>query len=608
VVDAAAASRMAIAEALLNLAAADVDFERVKLSANWMAACGAPGQDAALYQAVQAAASMCRTLGIGIPVGKDSLSMSTQWRDGGQDKRVQAPVSLVVSAAGVVRDVRRSLTPQLVLDAGATDLLLVDLSGGRLRLAGSVLSQVVASYGDAVPDVEEPSRLKALLEVIRQLAGTGQLLAYHDRSDGGLWACACEMAFASGCGIALNIDVLAVDPLAQDAGDFRIRAQQLQARRADATFKALFSEEPGCLIQVRRADRGDVINALREAGLGGCSHVVGAPTGHDDVEVWFDGKPILRHGRAELLKAWSEVSWRMARLRDNPQCADAEYEALAHRAPLSMSLSFRADEDVAAAFISRGGRPRVAILREQGVNSQYEMAAAFDRAGFASVDVHMSDLLAGRASLADFQALAACGGFSYGDVLGGGGGWAKTILFNARLFDEFSAFFGRPDSFALGVCNGCQMMSQLKRMIPGAASWPRFLPNASEQFEARLVMVEVAPSPSIFFDRMAGSRMPIANAHGEGRACFDSDRDLNDTVVALRYVDGHGRATEQYPDNPNGSPAGITGLTTPDGRFTILMPHPERVRRTVQMSWQPPGLGEDSPWMRMFRNARRWVG
>ena len=608
VVDAAAASRVAIAEALLNLAAADVDFGRVKLSANWMAACAAPGQDAALYHAVQAAAAICRELDIGIPVGKDSLSMSTQWQHAGLDKRVQSPVSLVISAAGIVRDVRRSLTPQLRLDAGPTDLVLVDLSAGRLRLAGSILAQVTGSFGQEVPDIEQPVRLKSLLKVVRQLADAQRVLAYHDRSDGGLWACACEMAFASGCGVTVNIDVLAVDPLAQDAGDFRIRSTQLLARRADATCKALFSEEPGCLLQVRRADRTEVMSALRLAGLGECSHVLGAPNESDTVEAWFDGKPVVRHGRSGLLKAWGEVSWRLARMRDNPACADAEYEDLPSRAPLAMSLSFAADEDIAAPYVASGSRPRIAILREQGVNSHYEMAAAFDRAGFSAVDVHMSDLLAGRDSLAKFQGLAACGGFSYGDVLGGGGGWAKTILFNTRLSDEFSAFFSRRDSFALGVCNGCQMMSQLRELIPGASAWPRFHDNLSGRFEARLALVEVPESPSLFFAGMAGSRMPIANAHGEGRARFENDSDLREAVVALRYIDGLGIATERYPHNPNGSPAGVTGLTTADGRFTILMPHPERVRRTVQMSWQPPGLGEDSPWMRIFRNARRWVG
>ena len=603
-----AACRVAISEALLNLAAADVDFARVKLSANWMAACGQPGQDAALYRAVEAAASFCRELGIGIPVGKDSLSMSTQWRDGSEDKRVRAPVSLIVSAAGAVGDVRRSLTPQLRLDVGPTDLILVDLSAGRLRLAGSILAQIARQFGREVPDVEEPARLRALLSVIRQQAVAGRILAYHDRSDGGLWACACEMAFAAGCGVTLNVDVLAVDPLALDAGDFRIRAQQLEARRTDAVLKALFSEEAGCLIQVRRAERSLVMDALREAGLGSCSHVVGSPNGQDLIEAWYDAKPVVRHPRQALLRAWSEVSWRMAALRDNPECADSEYEQLGQRGPLSMSLSFEPDDDVAAPLIARGARPRIAILREQGVNGQYEMASAFDRAGFAAVDVHMSDLLAGRVSLAGFKGLAACGGFSYGDVLGGGGGWAKSILFHPRLSDEFAAFFGRPDAFALGVCNGCQMMSQLGSIIPGARHWPRFLPNASEQFEARLTMVEVVESPSIFFQGMSGSRIPIVTAHGEGRAAFEDEPARRQAIVALRFVDADGRPTERYPENPNGSPDGVTGLTTPDGRFTILMPHPERVRRTVQMSWQPPGLGEDSPWMRVFRNARRWVG
>ncbi|HEY4039201.1 MAG TPA: phosphoribosylformylglycinamidine synthase, partial [Burkholderiaceae bacterium] len=606
--NAAAASRVAISEALLNLAAADVDFGRVKLSANWMAAAGQPGQDAALYSAVQAAASLCRTLGIGIPVGKDSLSMSTQWRDAGEDKRVRAPVSLIVSAAGAVGDVRRSLTPQLKRDAGATDLILIDLSEGRLRLAGSILAQIVGQFGRDVPDLDDPSRLQALLSVLRQQALAGRILAYHDRSDGGLWACACEMGFAAGCGVTLNIDVLAVDPLALDAGDYRVRAEQLGARRNDAVLKALFSEEPGCLIQIPRSERGAMMDALRAGGLGSCSHVVGAPNEQDAMEVWYDAKPIVRHTRQLLLQAWGEVSWRMARVRDDQDCADSEYQELGRRGPLSMALSFAPDEDVAAPFIARGARPRIAILREQGINSQHEMAAAFDRAGFDAADVHMCDLLAGRVSLAEFRGLAACGGFSYGDVLGGGGGWAKTILFHSRLSDEFATFFGRTDTFALGVCNGCQMMSQLRPMIPGAHHWPRFLPNASEQFEARLVMVEVLESPSIFFSGMAGSRMPIVNAHGEGRASFESDESRRQAIVTLRYVDSTGQATERYPDNPNGSPDGINALTTSDGRFTIVMPHPERVRRTVQMSWQPPGLGEDSPWMRIFRNARRWIG
>jgi len=442
------------------------------------------------------------------------------------------------------------------------------------------------------------------------LTNEGKLLAYHDRSDGGLFATVCEMAFAGHCGVTLNIDILAIDPVAADWGDFKVRPEQVAVRRDEFTLRALFNEELGLVLQVRAAQMNDVMSALRAEGLGAISHVVGKPNDRDAIEIWRDAKVVFSKPRVELQKAWSEVSWQIARLRDHPDCADAEYARIddAHDRGLSMQLTFDPAEDIAAPLIATGARPRIAILREQGVNSQYEMASALDRAGFAAVDVHMTDLLAGRASLADFKGFAACGGFSYGDVLGGGGGWAKTILHNPKLAEQFAAFFGRADTFALGVCNGCQMMSQLSVMIPGARHWPRFERNASEQFEARLVMVEVVDSPSIFFAGMAGSRMPIANAHGEGRAVFRSDEDRANALVAVRYVDSQGRPTERYPHNPNGSPGGVTGFTTPDGRFTILMPHPERVRRTVQMSWQPPGLGEDSPWMRMFRNARRWLG
>ncbi len=612
-VDAAAASRVAIAEALLNLAAADVDPAQVKLSANWMAACGEPGQDAALFDAVRAASELCCALGVSIPVGKDSLSMKTAWRDGGEDKKVISPVSLVVSAAAGVGDVRRSLTPQLRTDCGPTELILVDLSGGRQRLGASILAQVSGQLGTEVPDVDAPAPLAAALRAVRALAARGLALAYHDRSDGGLWACACEMAFAGHCGLALNLDLLAIDPHAADAGDYKIRAGQLAVRRHELVLQALFNEEPGFLVQVRRADRAAAFELLRTEGLGACSQVVGRPgAGGTDapIEVWYDASVVLALPLGEAQQAWSEVSWRIARLRDHPDCADAEYQRISdpQAGSLFLSLGFDPAEDVAAPMIARGARPRIAVLREQGVNSQYEMAAAFDRAGFTAVDVHMTDLIEGRARLAQFQGLAAGGGFSYGDVLGGGGGWAKTILFNPRLVDGFAAFFGRADSFALGVCNGCQMMSRLRSMIPGAGHWPCFEHNASQQFEARLVMVEVTDSPSMFFAGMAGSCIPVANAHGEGRAVFDGGLPPPAPLVAMRYVDGAGRATERYPDNPNGSPAGITGLTTADGRFTIVMPHPERVRRTVQMSWQPPGLGEDSPWMRMFRNARRWVG
>ncbi len=613
VIDAAAASRLAIAEALLNLAAADVTWSRVKLSANWMAACGVPGEDAALYAAVEAASRFCIALGVAIPVGKDSLSMRTAWRDGGTDKQVSAPVSLVASAAGAVGDVRRSLTPQLRTDVGATELILIDLSAGRQRLGGSILAQVCGQVGNSAPDVDDPAALGRALQAVRDLAARGLALAYHDRSDGGLWAAACEMAFAARCGLWLNIDVLAMDPLAGDTGDFKIRAEQGAVRRHDMAVRVLFNEEPGCLLQIRKADRAAVMALLREAGLGAMSHVVGAVAADTGaapaVEVRHDGQVLVAQPLATLLRAWNEVSWSIARLRDNPNCADAEYG----RAPgdpepmLSLVASFDPREDIAAPWIATGARPRIAILREQGVNSQYEMASAFDRAGFTAVDVHMTDLIEGRHDLASFQGLAAGGGFSYGDVLGGGGGWAKTILFNPGLAAQFAAFFARRDTFALGVCNGCQMMSQLRGMIPGAAHWPRFERNASEQFEARLVMVEVPRSPSLFLADMAGSRIPVANAHGEGRAVFGAGQSIHTADIALRYVDAAGQPTERYPENPNGSPGGICGLTTPDGRFTIVMPHPERVRRTVQMSWQPPGLGEDSPWMRMFRNARRWV-
>ena len=611
-IDAAAASRLAIAECLLNLAAADVTWSHVKLSANWMAACGAPGEDADLYAAVQAASRLCIELGVAIPVGKDSLSMRTQWRDGTTDKQVSAPISLVASAAAAVGDVRRSLTPQLRTDEGATEIILIDLSAGRQRLGGSILAQVCGQLGDSAPDVDQPAALARALRAVRDLAARGLALAYHDRSDGGLWAAACEMAFAARCGLWLNIDVLAMDPVAGDSGDFKIRPEQGAVRRHDMAVRVLFNEEPGCLLQIRKADRAAAMALLREAGLGAMSHVLGtvvSDAAAPAIEVRHDGHVIIAQPLAALLRAWNEVSWSIARLRDNPNCVDAEYlRAAADPEPvLSLSLPFDPREDIAAPWIATGVRPRIAILREQGVNSQYEMASAFDRAGFTAVDVHMTDLIAGRYTLENFQGLAAGGGFSYGDVLGAGGGWAKTILFNPGLAEQFAAFFARRNSFALGVCNGCQMLSQLRGMIPGAAQWPQFARNASEQFEARLVMVEVPRSPSLFLADMAGSRIPVANAHGEGRAVFGAGQSAGAAAVALRYIDATGLPTQRYPENPNGSPGGICGLTTPDGRFTIVMPHPERVRRTVQMSWQPPGLGEDSPWMRMFRNARRWV-
>ncbi len=609
VIDAAAASRVAIGEAITNIVAADVELADVKLSCNWMAACGLPGEDARLFDAVRAASELCQQLGISVPVGKDSLSMKTAWRDGTVDKLVAAPVSLIASAAAPVADVRRSLTPQLAADLGSL-LVLVDLGAGRNRMGGSIIAQVTQQIGNVAPDVDDPARLAAFVGVVRELQRADRLLAYHDRSDGGLFATLAEMAFAGHCGITVNLDVLAIDPVAADWGDFKIRAEQVSVRRNEMMLQALFAEELGAVLQIRGADKAAVMDALRGAGLGAVSQIIGKPNEKDVVEFWCDAKPVFKRPRAELQKLWSETSWRIARLRDNPDCADAEFARAtdAEDRGLGMAMSFDPAEDIAAPFIAPGARPRIAILREQGVNSQTEMAYAFHRAGFAPVDVHMTDLIEGRQSLADFKGVVACGGFSYGDVLGAGGGWAKTILHNPRLAEMFISFFNRMDSFALGVCNGCQMMSHLRSVIPGAQDWPRFERNASEQFEGRLVQVEIPESPSIFFAGMAGSRAPIANAHGEGRAVFASDEQRSAALVAMRYVDSQGQATERYPYNPNGSVAGITGLTTADGRFTIVMPHPERVFRTVQMSWQPPGLGEDSPWMRMFRNARRWVG
>ncbi|MEP6609402.1 MAG: phosphoribosylformylglycinamidine synthase [Burkholderiaceae bacterium] len=609
VIDARAASRIAIGEALTNIAAADVQLDRIKISANWMAACGVPGEDAKLFEAVRAASELCIALGISVPVGKDSLSMKTAWRDGDVDKSISAPVSLIASAASAVDDVRRSLTPQLVAD-NDTVLILIDLGAGRSRMGASVLAQVTQQIGNECPDVDQPDKLAAFVRAVRELQAEGHLLAYHDRSDGGLFATLAEMAFAGHAGISVNVDVLAVDPVAEDWGDFKIRAEQVDVRRRELILKALFSEELGAVIQVRETEKSAVMASLRGAGLGSVSQIIGRPNSKDVVEFWCDAKCVFSKPRSELQTIWSESSWRIARLRDNPDCADQEYARTNDTSDrgLSMRLTFAPSEDIAAPYVAAGARPRLAILREQGVNSQTEMAYAFDRAGFASVDVHMTDLIDGRQSLADFTGIVACGGFSYGDVLGAGGGWAQTILLNTALAEMFVEFFGRSDSFALGVCNGCQMMSRLKMLIPGAQAWPRFDRNASEQYEGRLVQVQVAESPSLFFAGMAASIAPIVNAHGEGRAVFESGAQRKAAVCAMRYVDSQGRPTESYPDNPNGSPDGQCAFTTVDGRFTVIMPHPERVFRTVQLSWQPPGLSEDSPWMRIFRNARRWLG
>ena len=613
-IDAPASGRMAVGEAITNLAAARIEsLARVKLSANWMAAAGAPGEDAALYDTVRAVGlEFCPALGVSIPVGKDSLSMRTAWTgEDGTSKEVVAPLSLIVSAFAPVEDARGTLTPLLRSDAGESELWLVDLGAGRNRLGGSILAQVHGTLGDACADADDPARLKAFFGAIQALAGDDLLLAYHDRSDGGLFAAACEMAFASHCGVTLDLDAIAFDAWSDDVDAFKRDAdRQLAGRVNDLALAALFNEELGALLQIRSADRARVMDVLRAHGLGDLAHRVGEPNARDEIRILRNARPLFAEPRVALARAWSETTWRLQALRDHPGCAQEEYDGvLDTKDPgIAFAQSFDPADDVAAPYASRGARPRIAVLREQGVNSQTEMAMAFTRAGFEAVDVHMTDLLEGRVDLAGFRGAVACGGFSYGDVLGAGQGWAKSILFNARARAAFEAFFARADSFALGVCNGCQMLAALKEIIPGAAHWPTFLRNRSEQYEARFVMVEVMDSPSILFAGMAGSRLPVASAHGEGRAQFATPADAKQAIPALRFVDHYGKPTETYPLNPNGSPAGLTGFTTADGRFSAIMPHPERVFRSVQMSWTPPGAGEDSPWMRLFRNARVWVG
>jgi len=591
-VDAPASGRMAVAEALTNLAAAPVGrLERVVLSANWMAACGHPGEDARLYDTVRAVGmELCPALGICIPVGKDSLSMQTRWRDaGGAERSVTAPVSLVVSAFAPVEDVRRHRTPELTREPDSV-LLLVDLGAGRNRLGGSALAQVHAAIGSEAPDLDDPARLVHFFDTVQTLLAEGRILAYHDRSDGGLLATLAEMAFASRLGLEVELDALGGDPLA-----------------------ALFCEELGAVLQVPAAQAEAIRDAFaRGPGLAGHVHVIGAPRAHGRVVVRHRGRCLLDRPRAALERRWSETSHRMRALRDEPRCAGEQHEAIGRDDPgLHTALGFDPGEDVAAPWLG-GARPRVAILREQGVNGHVEMAAAFHRAGFEPVDVHMSELIGGESTLAGFHGLVAGGGFSYGDVLGGGGGWAASLLHSPRARAALEEFLAREASFGLGVCNGCQMMARLGALLPGTAHWPRFARNRSDQFEARLSMVEVLPSPSLFLAGMAGSRMPVAVAHGEGRAVFAAEGDAGRVLAAglacLRYVGGDGLPAERYPDNPNGSPLGLTGFTSEDGRFTIMMPHPERVFRTVQHSWHPPQWGEDGPWMRMFRNARRWLG
>lgn len=595
VIDAPASGRMAVGEVITNLAAAPVaKLSDIRLSANWMAAAGHPGEDENLYETVRAVGmELCPALGITIPVGKDSMSMKTVWEeDGGEQKSVTAPLSLIISGFAPVTDVDRTLTPQLATDAGDTDLILVDLAAGQNRLGGSALAQVYRQVGAVAPDLDDPEDIKAFFAVIQGLNADSKLLAYHDRSDGGLFVTLAEMSFAGHTGIDIKLD-----GLAEDASQFA---------------RELFNEELGAVIQVRREDTGFVLQQFSAAGLGDHTSVIGTVNQDDHIRYTFEGQSVISRPRADLQRLWAETSYRVQSLRDNADCAQEEFDNLLDSSDpgLHAELTFDLNDDVSAPYINTGASPRVAVLREQGVNGQVEMAAAFDRAGFESVDVHMSDLLSGRVSLEGFNSLVACGGFSYGDVLGAGEGWAKSILFNDRVRDQFAAFFNRQDTLALGVCNGCQMLSNLHELIPGSEGWPRFVRNQSEQFEARLVMAEVPASPSAFMEGMAGSRMPIAVAHGEGRVEFpagtSADQLSDSELIALRYVDNRGEVTTRYPWNPNGSEAGITGVTTKDGRVTILMPHPERVFRTSQLSWHPADWGEDAPWIRMFRNARRW--
>ena len=588
--DHAASARMAVGEAITNILAARIDkISDLKLSANWMAPAGHPGEDAGLYDAVKAVGlELCPALGIAIPVGKDSMSMKSVWQADGEDRSVTAPLSLIISAFAPVIDCRQTLTPQLRTDKGDTDLILIDLGKGKNRLGGSCLAQVYKQLGHETADVDDANALKMLFQSIQEMQQDRLLLAYHDRSDGGLFVSIAEMAFAGHTGVTITLDALGDDPVA-----------------------SLFNEELGVVIQTAHADTDSVLAILQRNGLGHYSHVIGELNTDDEIHFTHHHETLLSDTRINLQRAWSETTWQMQRYRDNPEPAQQEYDAIldANDPGINIHVPYDQDEDIAAPFINTGAKPRMAILREQGVNGHIEMAAAFDRAGFAAIDVHMSDIHDGRVSLSDFHGIVACGGFSYGDVLGAGRGWANSILYNETMKQSFSDFFSRTDSFALGVCNGCQMMSSLRDLIPGAANWPQFKRNLSEQFEARFSVIEIDESASLFFDGMQGARIPIAVAHGEGRAVFDRiDVTASPPMVAAHYVDNYGKVTETYPANPNGSAQGITSVTTEDGRFTIMMPHPERVFLTQQLSWHPDDWGKDSPWMRMFQNARKWLG
>ena len=622
-INAPASGRMAVAEAITNLLAAPIALPRVKMSANWMAACGEPGEDAALYATVKAVGmELCPALDISIPVGKDSLSMRTQWQEDGVMKKVTSPVSLIITGFASIDDVRQTLTPQLDVTEEDTTLVLIDLGRGKMRMGGSILGQVLNQSGNETPDLDDPKDLVQLVDAVNALRAKGQILAYHDKGDGGLLATAAEMAFAGHVGVALNVDMLVtegdgISDSRMDSGDSKNWAQQVSGRREELTLKALFNEEIGVVLQVRTSERNAVMQTLREHGLSQCSHFVGKTrplaspidAGKGQLQVWRDAKAVFSASLSDLHQVWDAVSWKIAQQRDNPVCADAEHAAAGEPTDpgMHLALAFDPQENVAAPFLNLA-RPRVAVLREQGVNSHVEMAYTFTEAGFEAVDVHMTDLQTGRARLQDFAGVVACGGFSYGDTLGAGIGWARSITFNERLSQEFQQFFGRADTFGLGVCNGCQMFAELADIIPGAQDWPRFTQNQSNRFEARLSMVEVLESPSLFLQGMAGSRLPIAVAHGEGFANFSERGNAAQALAAMRFVDNHGQPTEQYPFNPNGSASGLTAVTTADGRFTAMMPHPERVFRNVQMSWTSGDKSAFSPWMRVWRNARKWIG
>jgi len=590
-----ASARLAVAESLTNIAGTNIgSLENIKLSANWMAAAGHPGEDAGLYEAVKAVGEeLCPALGLTIPVGKDSMSMKTTWKneDDTTEQSVTSPLSLIITAFGRVDDVRKTVTPQLRTDKGDTSLILVDLGAGKNRMGASSLAQVYKQLGDVTPDVDSPELLKGFYNAMQALVADSKLLAYHDRSDGGLFTTIAEMAFTGHTGVTVDLATL-----------------------TGSDIEALYNEELGAVIQVANSDLDAVKAVFEQHGVAAISHVIGSLNNDDNIVFNRGEQTVLNHTRTELRTIWAETTYQMQARRDNPECAKQEFDAKfdAKDPGLNVKLNFDLNEDIAAPYIATGAKPQMAILREQGVNSHLEMAAAFNRAGFAAVDVHMSDILEGRLTLEQFKGLVACGGFSYGDVLGAGEGWAKSILFNDMARDQFQSFFHREDTFSLGVCNGCQMLSTLKELIPGTEHWPRFVTNKSERFEARFSLVEIQENPSVFFNGMAGSRVPIAVSHGEGHAEFANDAAtkaaLASGTVAVKFVDNYGNPTTQYPANPNGSPEGITGITSTDGRATVMMPHPERVFRAVANSWHPDEWAEDSPWMRMFRNARKNVG